>query len=119
MSIEVNVRKFGIKPEDIKLDLCGAVYGGFGKYEVELSAGKLIKYFQYRRKWCSFTFTEIRDFYQQNNWSWNEILYGLIPYMDEYTTYNPPVYIVHAGNSLMVTKEFVNRCSKNVLRNRV
>jgi len=105
---------YKISPKDVKLDACKAVFGGFGKYEVELAAGKLIQYFQYRNNgWCLFTFEELSEFYKGNHWDGSEMLFGLMgAWGDDYGIQEGVISVVHTGNCLSVTREFVDRCTR-------
>jgi hypothetical protein len=106
-----------IRPEDVKLDSCGAVAGVFGKYEVEISAGRLVQYFRYRRKgWTYVSLTELRDFYQQNHWDWNRMLFGLMgAWWDDGgagSIVEGVDCLVYVNDALYPTKEFVSRCAR-------
>jgi hypothetical protein len=115
---EFATAKYKIDPENVVLNESGAVRGEFGKYEVEQSAGRLVQFFQYHRKgWKCFTFTELRGFYQQNNWDWNEMLFGLMgSWYDDGGAgciIEGVICVVHWKDTLWVTKEFVDRVARS------
>ena len=67
---------FPIRPDDIELSR-DSVMGGFGKAEVEESAGKLIQFFQSHGYWCSFTLDELLRYYKEKGWDMNSVFFGL------------------------------------------
>lgn len=98
----------------VKLDGCGAVMGGFGKYEVELAAGRLVEFLRTRSNY-GFTFKELTRFYEEHQWNPDEMLFGLLGvWLDDgpMERVEGPPYVVHMGRFLMVTGEFLERVRK-------
>jgi hypothetical protein len=99
------------QPKDVRR-IAGIInVGRFGKAEVERAAGRLLAFLIYRGEgWESFSLEDLIRHYQRHQWDCGDVLYGLLgPWMDEYTTYNPPNYIIHCGNELALTTEFLER----------
>ena len=99
---------------DIELsEFSHQVLGGFGKAEVEIAAGKLILFLRHRgQEWRAFGLGELIKFYQQQRWNYNEMLFGLLGDWldDDFHVIEPPRYVVHCGEYLAVTYEFIHRC---------
>lgn len=105
-----------LRPEDIKVRNpdTNPCCGGFGKHEVEASAGKLIQFFQFRGHWGSFSMTELYNFYQLKGWDVDEILFGLAGawFDDGPGVWRNASYIGHFGTEMVVDKEFIRRCQQ-------
>ena len=105
-----------IKPQDIPTKDFSFT-GRFGKAEVEDAACKLVQFLQYKsmRTWVSFTFSELAQFYERNDWNPDTMLFGLMGlwYDDggigSIKSAHPN--IIHYGDALRVTEAFVNRCA--------
>src|SRR3989344_1231231 len=71
--------KYSIQTEDIIIDEYSlAVCGGFGKHEVEVTAGRLIHFFRHKGGWCLFTISELADYYKMMCWSPERMFFGLM-----------------------------------------
>lgn len=90
--------------------------GSFGKAEVEISAGKLVQFFQSRGYWCSFTIDELARYYTLRGWNSNSMFFGLMGLwfddgmMGAWRHAHPCIAINNAG-ACFVTKEFIDRCA--------
>lgn len=109
--------KHPIRPDDIRVSESGAA-GRFGKFEVELSAGKLIQFFQARGWWISFSITELTAFYQKKGWDPNLMFFGLAglwwsnsPLLGGWNKSWPCIAIDSDGRC-NVTDVFIERCAK-------
>lgn len=72
-----------LRPEDVEVSPAGTA-GNFGKFEVELAAGKLVQFFQARGGWVTFTITELAAFYKRKKWDPNFMFFGLLgPWYDD------------------------------------
>ena len=107
-------------------DSCSA-RGGFGKCEVEVSAGHLVQFMRETKhdSWQMFKLPELAAFYQKQGWNSNEMLDGLTgAWLDLGQgwpeIYETDIFIVNLlGGDFVVTEEFVRRCAgennKNLL----
>lgn len=113
--IDSDTRKHPIQPGDIHVGECDNVLGGFGKHEVEVSAGKLVKFFQSRESWCKFTLSELAEFYRQNGWEPNEMLFGLMGgWYDDcgFGVWREGInFIGHTGKRLCISEYFIQQCA--------
>jgi len=76
---------YHIRPGDIRISASGLI-DTFGKIEVEASVGRLILFFQCRKRglWAPFVLEEIMAFYRENNWNPNAVLFGFwMTWLDE------------------------------------
>src|SRR3989338_6204975 len=71
---------YPVRPEHFDLESGDALLSTFGKAEVEEAAEHLIRFFQTRggRRWVSFTFEELVDFYREEKLPIERMLFGLI-----------------------------------------
>lgn len=107
--------KDGVSVHDINVQETLAC-GRFGKYEVEVAAGKLMTFLQERdTEWSSFTIRELAVFYESKHWEPNMMFFGLLgPWLDDcmlggYRESRPCLAIDDTG-AYNVTKHFVDRC---------
>ncbi|MCR4274503.1 MAG: hypothetical protein NUW02_00410 [Candidatus Campbellbacteria bacterium] len=65
------------RPSDISVRPTGAT-GRFGKLEVEVSAGRLVLFFQRKKGdlWAGFHLQELMKFYEENLWDPNLVFFG-------------------------------------------
>lgn len=104
------------RPEDIPLIHGMLEKGLFGKCEVEISAARLVLFFRKEaRGWVLFTLSKFMDFYRENNWNPDDILFGLAgswfddgPYMWHEAH---PCIAFYPGGQCVVTEEFIQRCA--------
>lgn len=69
---------FPIRPMDIQLHHGLRGVGRFGKAEVEWAAGHLVRYFQSRGGWYTFTLEELVYYYKLTGVDPSERLFGLL-----------------------------------------
>ncbi len=89
--------------------------GVFGKYEVEMAAGRLVEYLIHRGQgWKPFTLRGLIQFYDANNWESEDLLYGLLGHWidDTMGLMNPPCYLINMGKELAFTSLFLERLIK-------
>ncbi|HEY4519483.1 MAG TPA: hypothetical protein VJH33_00390 [Candidatus Paceibacterota bacterium] len=107
---------YPLRPHQISTRLIGT----FGKREVEESAQKLLRFFQERGYWSSFTTQELRRFYEQQNWNPDTILWGLLgAWFNDNSSmcWRAPldVYIAIGENGeYFVTEAFIKRCASQM-----
>lgn len=108
---------FKVRPDDVKLSEADTVLGGFGKAEVEQSAGKLVRFFQSRGYWCSFSLDELQRYYREKGWYTNSIFFGLAGAWYDDSTLSPgwvqswPCIAIDTIGLHYVTEHFVLRCA--------
>ena len=108
-----------IRPDDIRMEEhSDSILGTFGKCEVERSAGRLVRFFQSKGRWCNFTFSELARFYEQNNWDLNEMLFGLMGvWYDDGGLGGWRIsqsFVGHTGSKLCVSDMFIKRCAGKI-----
>lgn len=110
---------YHIRPHDIMAGKSGSLLSTFGKKEVEISAERLILFFQSYGYWTTFTLSELQEFYRKNNWDFNKALFGLVGgWFDDcgmFGNWITPVEVFLASDSIgnyYVTNHFINRCAK-------
>lgn len=107
---------YKIRPQDIKISDIGTVPGSFGKAEVEISAGRLVQFFQGRGYWCSFTIEELARYYTLRGWDPNSMFFGLAGVwyddgiIDSWRNSDPCIAITGSGKCF-VTAEFIDKCA--------
>jgi hypothetical protein len=102
------------KPLELKVSETDTI-GRFGKHEVEVSAGRLIRFLQLRNAWTDFSYGELMRFYEAKGWNPDTILYGLHGNWGDdagiYTWRRAHLYIAQNENGrLFVTDFFVRQC---------
>lgn len=112
------VARFPVRPSDIELASDRAL-GGFGKYEVEIAAGGLIKFFQVGDFWLPFTIEQLARFYDEAELDKRLMLFGLLcPWFDDGgfgSIRQAQPYLVHMPDgTFSVTSFFIERCSSTV-----
>lgn len=112
------VSKHTPSPRDIARRDSGAVKGGFGKYEVEEVAGRLVSFFEEKGFWSEFSIEELGDFYRQRGWDPNTMLFGLLgPWYDDGALGSfrqfEPLIVYSPDGKMVVTERFIARCSGN------
>jgi len=108
-------KKHRIRPEDIKLRKPISA-GRFGKYEVEVAAGQLVKFFQMRNYWTNFTLPELIEFYRIMEWDLDLMLFGLLgAWFDDGGAMGgarvSPAYTLQVSDgTFCITEKFILRC---------
>lgn len=113
---------YPVRPSNITVSEIGTV-GFFGKCEVEGAAGDLVRFFQERGRWCSFSYDELAAFYRQKGLLTRRILFGLHgvwedngmiwTVMKRSPYFTPPIYVIHCADyRLRVTDLFIEQCRK-------
>jgi len=64
-------------PHDIPIHELIGTAGMFGKHEIEVTAGKLVAFMQFKGRWTKFTLSELHSFYQRKGWNPDKMLAGL------------------------------------------
>ncbi len=116
---------YSTRPDEIALTHNGAVYASFGKAEIELAAGRLIQYFQFRGLWCPFTMGNLRIFYARRKWNWEGtssdrgMLYGLYGHFlmenpNGWAQCSPDAEFVRklSSKKYCITDAFIAQCSR-------
>jgi len=102
----------GIRPRDIKLE---TIRGRFGKCEVEDAAENLLKFFQIKNKWLSFSFKDLSTYCEQIGFDPDMMLFGLIcPWIDDAMFFgglreSQNFIIMNTDGSLSITSNFINK----------
>ena len=113
-----DLKRESLRPEHIKVSKTNTT-GFFGRFETEYAAGRLIKFFQSKGYWSSFTIEELVEFGKKNNISTDGIFDGLFGYWcDDSLQFIPksnpwreaPPYIVSGGKELLITDLFISAC---------
>ncbi|OHB14435.1 MAG: hypothetical protein A2431_03600 [Candidatus Zambryskibacteria bacterium RIFOXYC1_FULL_39_10] len=116
------------RPSHILLRDGDSVIGGFGKHEIELTAGRIVRFMVEVKNdfWAKFTLLELNDFYKRKGWNPSEILDGLtgawVDMASIFTGANETdIFLVSfLDGKFAITEEFVRRCAgengKNVRR---
>lgn len=106
------------RPSEIRIS-GGMVLGGFGKAEVNLSAGRLISFMMEQGdSWVAFTLTNLTRFYISKGWDPNLILNGLTGAWVDIASSDPWLYeteifiVCLLNGQFCITKEFVMRCGR-------
>ena len=104
------------KPGEIKLKGWGGTIGGFGKAEVEETAGRLVQFFASGSgDWRRFRLSDLMDFYRSRGWDPDECLNGLVTWVD----FGAPGICIYEHEPFLVslldgdyciTKAFIDRC---------
>lgn len=69
---------FRVQPKDIRLARDGS-RGGLGKDVLDHSFGRLVHFFQHKKKcWAPFTLEELITHYDEQHWDLNLMLVGLL-----------------------------------------
>jgi hypothetical protein len=118
--IESSNRRVPSIPRPSQIMLWGdRVRGGFGKCEVEETAGRLVLFMVERLDlWSYFKLTDLADFYKRKGWNPNHMLDGLTGvWIDVYDPvprlYETEIFLVSLlSGEYCVTKEFIRRCAK-------
>lgn len=108
-----------IRPSMVQLTPNGQTMRSFGKFEVEVTAGRLVQFFREKDYWGVFRLTELFEFYRLNGWDPDTMLFGLIGrWHDDGGTMIHWPSSQHLGmasdGSVYVTKEFVAACARSV-----
>lgn len=89
--------------------------GKFSKAEVEVTAWRLVQFFQKTNSWGGFRPRELIRFYTTQGWNPDTMFFGLKGYwyddggLGDYVQL--PIYIVeHPDGTHYVTKKFIERC---------
>lgn len=107
-----------IKPSDIVLNNDGTILGSFGKMEVEVIVGRLIKFFHARGYWAAFKLSELAEFYKENGWDPDTKLFGLTgAWFNNSETYGGwqvqnTLLAFDESGKCRVTELFVEQCYK-------
>lgn len=115
-------------PSRIILSETGSVMGGFGKYEVQETAGRLVLFMKVCQNdsWEPFVISGLTRYYESMGWDPNKMFDGLIgAWLDPHDwglfpgPYQTEIFLVSLlGGRIAVTEEFVRRCcgenNKNV-----
>jgi hypothetical protein len=107
-----------IRPSDIT-----SFTGTFGKFEVEESAERIVKFFKERGRWCAFTLDELARFYTHHGWDPEGMFFGLLGgwfndggFGGEWDVPQYTYFAFEKGGGCMVTDRFVTQCARNVRR---
>lgn len=112
-----NYHRFRIRPDDIKLQNDSVMGGGFGKAEIEKSAGKLVRFFQSRGYWGPFTFDQLQRYYREKGWNVGNAFFGLTGLWYDDTMLGSewkeswPCIAIDAAGLHYVTDQFILRCA--------
>lgn len=94
--------------------------GNFGKKEIEVNAGGIIRYFRERGKWEPFDVSDLKAFYKRTSWpviidGRHNIFYGLAgDWFDDgsFRAREDPRFLrLCSDGSCMVTDRFILRCA--------
>lgn len=110
-----------IRPNDIRFE-ADRLPGTFGKAEIEWAAERLVRFFQEKGYWASFTITELLAFYNKNKWDPNLMFFGLMgtwhddsPFRwvsEESPWQETPVYLgIDGAGNYFITEAFVMKCA--------
>ena len=109
---------YTIRPCEIALTPAGAVQGGFGKQQIERVAGHLVRFFQEKEAWISFTLDELKDFFAAHDWDTENPLCGLTGHwVDDGEDvagrrWNSEVFVYFLEEDICaVTDSFIRRCA--------
>jgi|GEM_PF-4666167 len=87
--------------------------GFFGKCEIEIAAGRLVKFCQNRGRWGPHDIGELVDFYRENKWDTNMMFYGLTgKFFDDgdFLSKGAIDYIEFTHAGLIVLPKFIAGC---------
>ena len=108
---------YTIRPSEIALTPAGAVQGGFGKHQIEKVAGHLVRFFQEKEAWISFTLDELRNFFAAHDWDTENPLCGLTGHwVDDGADltrrdWDSEVFVTPTSpDTYAVTDQFIERC---------
>lgn len=108
-----------IRPSMVALNPRGHTLGAFGKFEVEVTAGRLVQFFRQKDYWSTFRLTELFAFYRERGWDPDTMLYGLVGrwHDDGGMMIHWPAANhlgVTSSGDLCVTRDFVEACARSV-----
>lgn len=106
-----------LRPEDV--DTSGGQVGRFGKCEVEIVAANLVRFFQLRGGWVTFSLPELIFFYKLQGLDPRQALFGLLgPWYDDGglgTIREGIPYLVALPNgNYCVTGLFIEQCKSSI-----
>lgn len=108
---------YNIRPSEIALTPAGAVQGGFGKQQIERVAGHLVRFFQEKESWVSFTLDELKEFFSAQGWGTACPLYGLNGEWEDWGEEMPlarresnDFVVPTSPDTYAVTDLFIERC---------